>query len=197
MEPVDRIDYIPDREPAPGRLRLVQRFVNTVDREHGQEALNDPERLAALLAELGLVEAGVSASAPDLARALELREAIRTLALANNGARAGDGPARVLERAAADGGLALRFHDGRPILTGAAPGVPGALATLAGIVATAVSEGSWSRLKACRREVCGWLFYDSSRNRSARWCDMAVCGNRTKTRAYRARRRAGARVEPA
>jgi predicted RNA-binding Zn ribbon-like protein len=36
--------------------------------------------------------------------------------------------------------------------------------------------------------VCHWLFYDRSRNRSAVWCQMAVCGNRTKTKAYRARR---------
>ncbi len=193
MEPVDGIDYVPDREPAPGRLLLVQRFVNTVDREHGREALSDPERLSALLAELGLVAAGTPAHDVDLSRALELREALRALACANNGVPAGDGPAGVLERAAADGGLVLRFRGGVPALEGAAPGVPGALATLAGIVATAVADGSWLRLKACRRDVCGWLFYDSSRNRSARWCDMAVCGNRTKTRAYRARRRGDVR----
>jgi predicted RNA-binding Zn ribbon-like protein len=36
--------------------------------------------------------------------------------------------------------------------------------------------------------VCQWLFYDRSRNRSAVWCQMAVCGNRIKTKAYRERR---------
>lgn len=34
------------------------------------------------------------------------------------------------------------------------------------------------RLKICRN--CGWLFIDRSKNRSRRWCDMAVCGNRAK-----------------
>ena len=56
------------------------------------------------------------------------------------------------------------------------------------IVYTAVDDGTWSRLKACRRDVCHWLFYDLSRNRSAVWCQMAVCGNRIKTKAYRERR---------
>jgi predicted RNA-binding Zn ribbon-like protein len=51
-----------------------------------------------------------------------------------------------------------------------------------------MADGSWARLKACRSQLCKWLFYDRSRNRSAVWCSMAVCGNRTKTRAYRARR---------
>jgi hypothetical protein len=36
MEPVLEIVYAGEREPAPGRLHLVQRFVNTVDFEHGR-----------------------------------------------------------------------------------------------------------------------------------------------------------------
>ncbi len=189
MEPVERIDYLLDREPAPGRLRLVQRFVNTVDLEHGREMLSSPARLVAVLAELGLIEPGTAADEADLRRAVELRGALKALALANNGVPAGREAEETVERAASTGRLGVRFEAGRAALVGSAPGVAGALATLAGAVAAAVADGSWTRLKACRREVCGWLFYDRSRNRSARWCDMAVCGNRTKTRAYRARRR--------
>jgi predicted RNA-binding Zn ribbon-like protein len=84
----------------------------------------------------------------------------------------------------------VRFRDGSAVrLEATAPGVAGALGTLVGIVYTAMADGTWPRLKACQRDVCGWLFYDRSRNHSARWCQMAVCGNRTKTRAYRARQR--------
>jgi len=36
---------------------------------------------------------------------------------------------------------------------------------------------------------CGWLFWDSSRNRSRRWCDMSDCGNRAKVRRFYARKR--------
>jgi hypothetical protein len=44
-------------------------------------------------------------------------------------------------------------------------------------------------MKACPGPHCGWLFYDASRNSSSTWCSMAICGNRTKTAAYRKRRR--------
>ena len=36
------------------------------------------------------------------------------------------------------------------------------------------------RLRAC--PACGWLFLDKSRNGSRIWCDMAVCGNRQKSK---------------
>jgi predicted RNA-binding Zn ribbon-like protein len=47
-------------------------------------------------------------------------------------------------------------------------------------------SGPLDRLKAC--EGCPWLFLDTSRNRSRRWCSMDDCGSRSKTRSYRARR---------
>jgi predicted RNA-binding Zn ribbon-like protein len=41
------------------------------------------------------------------------------------------------------------------------------------------------RVGQCADEQgCGWLFWDSSRNRSKRWCDMRDCGNRAKVRRY-------------
>jgi len=41
------------------------------------------------------------------------------------------------------------------------------------------------RVGQCSDEQgCGWLFWDSSRNRSKRWCDMRDCGNRAKVRRY-------------
>ena len=47
----------------------------------------------------------------------------------------------------------------------------------------------WSRLKACADPTCRWIFYDASRNRQGAWCSMATCGNRSKNRDLRARRR--------
>lgn len=63
---------------------------------------------------------------------------------------------------------------------------------LGAIVATAVRlafEGRWDRLKLCDAETCRYAFFDGSRNRSGRWCSMASCGNRAKTRAFRERHR--------
>jgi predicted RNA-binding Zn ribbon-like protein len=167
VEPVDSIDYLLDAE-APGRLELVRRFANTLDEEHGREALHSPAQLRKLLLELGLIDRGARVTGGDLERAHELRDTLRRLALANNG---------VGTDVALEATLTVRVDDR-----------DGAFADLVGIVYTAMADGSWSRLKACRREVCHWLFYDRSRNRSAVWCQMSVCGNRTKTKAYRARR---------
>jgi predicted RNA-binding Zn ribbon-like protein len=38
-------------------------------------------------------------------------------------------------------------------------------------------------------EGCGWLFVDTSKNHSRRWCDINDCGNRAKQRRYQQRAR--------
>jgi predicted RNA-binding Zn ribbon-like protein len=181
VQAVDSIDYMLDADPAPGRLELVRRFANTVDQEHGREVLHSPARLRALLVELGLLDRGARVTARDLDRALDLRETLRELALANNG---------VPTDAAVESELVVRVDSSGGVVEPARRDLDGALADLVGIVYTAMADGTWSRLKACRRDVCQWLFYDRSRNQSAVWCQMAVCGNRTKTKAYRSRREA-------
>jgi predicted RNA-binding Zn ribbon-like protein len=179
VDPVDSIDYLMDAE-APGRLELVRRFANTLDVEHGREVLHSPAQLRRVLLELGLIDQGARVTGVDLERAHELRDTLRHLALANNG---------VATDAALEATLTVRVDDRDGVLEPAERDVDGAFADLVGIVYTAMADGTWTRLKACRREVCRWLFYDRSRNRSAVWCQMSVCGNRTKTKAYRARRR--------
>jgi predicted RNA-binding Zn ribbon-like protein len=177
MEPVATIPY--ETEPAPGRLELVRSFANTVDPEHGREAMHSPAQLRDLLVELGLLAPGARVTSADLAAAHDLRDRIRALALANNG---------VPTDVSLDAELVVHVDDGGGALQSPAHDVDGALAELVGIVYTSTVDGSWTRLKACRRDVCRWLFYDRSRNRSGVWCSMAVCGNRTKTASYRARR---------
>jgi predicted RNA-binding Zn ribbon-like protein len=67
----------------------------------------------------------------------------------------------------------------------------GALGHIVGELALSMTDGTWERLRVCRRDVCRWAFYDASRNRSGHWCSMAVCGNRTKGRRFRARQGTG------
>jgi predicted RNA-binding Zn ribbon-like protein len=52
-------------------------------------------------------------------------------------------------------------------------------------------EAERSRVRICEAPDCVWLFYDSSRNRSRRWCDMRQCGNRMKARRHYARGKRG------
>ena len=53
-----------------------------------------------------------------------------------------------------------------------------------------LTSADLGRVRECASEHCGWLFLDSSKNRSRRWCSMEACGNRTKARRHYARRRA-------
>ena len=50
-------------------------------------------------------------------------------------------------------------------------------------------ESDMKRLKRCSDPDCGWLFYDTSKNRSRRWCSMKGCGKRGPAQATVARRR--------
>jgi predicted RNA-binding Zn ribbon-like protein len=45
-------------------------------------------------------------------------------------------------------------------------------------------------LRACADPQCRWLFLDTSKNHSRRWCDMKVCGNRMKARRFKAQHKA-------
>lgn len=47
-----------------------------------------------------------------------------------------------------------------------------------------LTSGDADRVRKCEGERCAWLFLDRSKNRSRRWCDMTVCGNRVKARRH-------------
>jgi predicted RNA-binding Zn ribbon-like protein len=51
-----------------------------------------------------------------------------------------------------------------------------------------LTSNAMSRLRACGSDTCRWLFLDTSKNHTRRWCDMKVCGNRMKARRFQARR---------
>jgi predicted RNA-binding Zn ribbon-like protein len=179
------------QQEAPGKLEHVRAFVNTVDLEEGTDDLRAPDELATWLVTNGLAPSGLVATTDDLEHALGLREALRAVLLAHNG---GTGfvhgtAVHALNEAAARSNVRLQFNKtGTGTLAPDADGVDGALGRLLAIVHGAAAEGTWARLKACRDDTCQWAFYDHTKNRSGAWCNMAVCGNRAKARAYRERR---------
>jgi len=178
------------QQEAPGELEHVRAFVNTIDLEEGTEELSGRDELAGWLVHHELAPAGLVATSADVEHAVGLREALRAVLVAHNadGFVHGDVGA-ALDRAAARSELRLRFDKtGSGTLEPEAGGVDGALGRMLAIVHRSAADGTWSRLKACRDETCEWAFYDHTKNRSGAWCNMAVCGNRAKARAYRERR---------
>jgi predicted RNA-binding Zn ribbon-like protein len=178
-------------EAVPRELAAVQALVNTVDLlEDGEERLDSPEALRDFLVGQDLLAPSEPVGPDDLAMALELREALRAMLRVNHGEPLDPAALEVINRAAAGLPLRVAFDpEGHPALGPGSAGCRGALAALLAGVAQASAQGTWERLKACSDESCQWAFYDRSKNRSGRWCSMRTCGNRTKTRAYRSRRR--------
>jgi predicted RNA-binding Zn ribbon-like protein len=125
-------------------------------------------------------------------RALELRDALYRVLVALAVERRS--PAGPLERIKvfasealahselrwAEGSFELRWDD------------PGDLDRITWIVASAATQlltsARLDRVKQCA--ACRWVFIDTSKNRSRRWCDMEVCGTHEKARRYVARRAA-------
>jgi predicted RNA-binding Zn ribbon-like protein len=180
--------------PAPGALETIRAFVNTLDIDESTDELGTPAELARWLAEHELLDATAPATAParpsadDLRHATELREALRAHLFAHHGEPLDPAAAQTLDAAARRAQLTLRFvGPDETALEPAAPGVAGALGRVLAIVNAAIDDGTWQRLKVCPADTCQWAFYDASRNRSAVWCDMRVCGNRAKVRGFRER----------
>jgi predicted RNA-binding Zn ribbon-like protein len=179
------------RQPAPGRLALLQAFLNT----HfdlaggGGELLHGPEALHGWMTERGLLHDAGRVDGRGLERVRAIREGLRALAYANNGQPLDAGAIDALRAASRGAAAEIRVEpDGAHFVTAGRPDLDAALGALLAIVARAMIDGSWPRLKACPGRDCGWAFYDRSRNQNARWCAMKVCGDREKARAYYERR---------
>jgi predicted RNA-binding Zn ribbon-like protein len=180
---------------VPAQAALLCDFANTLDITDEIDELATSSEVSGWLFAKGLLPKRVRADESDLALARELRRAVRAAFVANHDRGeadtvddAGTGPVPDLDLLASRLPLALQIRGGRPLLSPIESGVPGGLSRLLVAAADAGADGSWRRLKICAADDCAWAFYDTSKNRSRTWCSMQVCGNRKKTRSYRARR---------
>lgn len=190
---------------------LALDFVNTMDwrgRREPVELLGSYAELLRWAWSAGALDAGEarallgwSESHPGAARralegAIEAREAMaavfqavvrgralpaRPLARLETACRAAWGARGLIPEAA---GAAWVWREGPP-----SPERPAWAAVLdAERLLTSEAAG---QVRECGDDQCGWLFLDTSRNRSRRWCSMKGCGNRNKVRSFY--RRASAR----
>ena len=165
-------------------LDLANTFNGPRDGAPEQEFLNTPEDLAAWAVHAGVVDERLPLDARELAQALELRAAVYAVfrAIAEGREPAAEQLA-VLARQYAEAVARARLVPAYELVWDGE--VVGPLAVAA---VELLRHGPLDRVKLC--DGCPWLFLDSSRNHSRRWCSMNECGSRIKVRRYRARRRA-------
>jgi predicted RNA-binding Zn ribbon-like protein len=180
-------------QSAPGSLELVRLFVNSLDLDHPE---HDPFLTGGTAAQW-LGARGFAANAPsavELEALRDLREALRADLVSHGGAGSGGRTWPAVATLLAGTGLEVVFAPSGGVQL--VPRGDSATATLRGSLAAAiydaVRDGSWRRLKACRKHSCLFAFYDRSKNGSGAWCNMAVCGNRVKAERRRARERSKA-----
>jgi predicted RNA-binding Zn ribbon-like protein len=177
-----------DSNDAPGRLDLVRLFVNTLDFPDGPDVLGSVDSATAWCRAHGLPPVS---NARELGRLVAFRETLRELLFGNNGEGGERSSWEELRPFARVALFAVALDPVRgPILEPGGAGADRTIATILGIVHEAVANGTWPRLRACRRDTCKFAYYDRSKNGSRAWCSMAVCGNREKAQRRRARDRA-------
>jgi predicted RNA-binding Zn ribbon-like protein len=185
-------------------------FANTLDwraSAHPKEKLNTYADLIRWGQEKGLIaeaqatellaeaERRPEAAGDALRQATGLREAIARLLLAHLAGESPEpGDLDLLNRSRAEHAsqrLIVPSEGGYAWAWNADPGrLDWILGPISYSAAGLLTSGELARVGMCADETgCGWLFYDTSRNRSRRWCDMQSCGNRAKARQHYGRKK--------
>lgn len=171
-------------------VELAVDLVNTRGPASNEEELETVEDLRAFLA-AHRVKPAVPPTAEDLRDLRRIRERIRSVF---------EAPDEDTAVATVNG--ILDSVDARPYLSShdeeewhlhyaptEAPVARHLAATATMGLAVVLAEGGSERLGICAWEGCRDVFVDASKNRSRRYCDPAVCGNRASAAAYRARQK--------
>jgi len=179
------------RAPAPGSLRLIQALVNTLNAEKGQDLLGTEAEATRWLTAAGLLpsQPQQELTTAEHVALVNVREAIRGVLSANTARCEAPGAADRLSLAFMACRLGVTIEPGGGVALMSAD--HDRFARIIGLVAIAAAEaaaaGTWTRLKSCPGELCGWAFYDRSAAGRSVWCSMQLCGARAKMRAYRSR----------
>jgi len=187
------------RFQVPDALANLYDFANSFDvrrfTHHGlphrqHDALKSADDLGAWLVQQKLARPGTKIAPAMFEAALALRAGLRDYLQRDPAERRGSSATRALNAAIA--AFPLRAELGGEVGGALRPMRDDALAGLSAIAAAlydGARDGSLDRLKMCAADECRWVFFDRSKPATRRWCMSRLCGNRTKTRAYRERRR--------
>jgi predicted RNA-binding Zn ribbon-like protein len=185
---------------VPDGLANLYDFANTLDLRHfthhgvehpqGDE-LRNPQDLVSWMAARGMSQPVAKVTPAMFDSALSLRRALRDYLQHDPESRRQRSVAHALnERIAPFPLIAELGGTGKASLRPARGDALAGLSRLVGELYDGVQSGSLDRLKMCAAEECRRVFFDRSKPATRRWCMSSLCGNRIKTRAYRARQRA-------
>ena len=169
--------------------RLCLDFIATVGERWRRcfERLLEPEDLARWLVESGMLQDPPPVSAGQLEAGRVLREAINRLA--RPGVEPEPGDRAELNRWAAKAPLAPQLTERGELIWVSARPVEAMFAAIARDALDLLTGPLAGRIRECGAPDCALLFVDSSRPGRRRWCSGQACGNRTRTKAYRQRRK--------
>lgn len=167
------------------RLETYQSLVDWAREQHLVSAAA-AERLA------GEARRHPHQAAAVLARAKDFREALHGLAAAIDAGRL---PSQDALRTIGDC-LAAAYANGRLVphdgalqwVASAEDDLDRVLWEIGRAAGRLVVSPRLGRVRACAASDCGWWFVDDTKNKSRRWCDMTLCGNREKLRRFRAKK---------
>jgi len=185
----DLVNTLDDRFLESGREELLASYDDLLRFVAGSELLTERQakklrRAEALPGERALV----------LEQVKKLREALAAIAYAQlDGKEIPAAAVAFLEEQFKQAALHRYLATGGPQLTWGWRGLSRQIAAPLWLLAYAAEDlllsGHAAQLRSCASDTCRWLFLDTSKNHTRRWCDMKVCGNRMKARRFQARQK--------
>ncbi len=185
---------------VPDELAHLYDFANSLDVRHfthhgvqhaqGDELIG-PRQLAVWMSRQGLLAEGTKITAAMFDSALRLRAGIRAYLECNPAQRRKDTEVvRSLNKAMKLFPLVAEARGDRSmtLATSRRDGLAGLSVVVAELYDGSIN-GTLDRLKMCAAEECRRVFFDRSKPATRRWCMSTLCGNRMKTKTYRARHR--------
>jgi len=185
---------------VPDELANLYDFANSLDVRHfthhgvqhvQSDELKGSRELGAWMSQRGLLWSGARITPAMFDTALQLRASVRAYLEIDPVERrkAGDAVRALNKAMRLFPQVAEARNDGVMVLRSVRDDALAGLSVVVAEMYDGSVGGTLDRLKMCAAEECRRVFFDRSKPATRRWCMSTLCGNRTKTRAYRERQR--------
>jgi len=164
--------------PAPGKLILIEGFLNTWSGELDIDDFKTPRSTEEWLRAVGLWKSKKHISQEQTKKLIKTRSALREWVLESESSQ-------LLNTLVSEISYKAEFSADKEVkFTPPSDPYHTVVGTLVEIIYESRMNGTWDRFKCCALPTCGWAFYDSTRSRTKRWCSMRTCGSRHKSREH-------------